>query len=406
MKTLGSILICEEQDVVLFRNKIFEIVSLLCEDTILATKIASSISSFCKFYIQIEEVRIVVSLEVETSNFDAIKLDFGKISKEFDLENISQKFFNEIGKVRIDEDKTEVKFKCKINSNSFDKAKKVFNTKSVEELLNDIKSKNIELESSFSKLKVAKDLNARMESELEVGKNIQMSMLPNNEFSNQSIEIYAYLAPAKEVGGDFYDFFFVDDNHIGLVVGDVSGKGVPAALMMAVCKTLLKSHSNGSYSTAEIMTIVNNEMARENNNYMFVTIFMAILNIKTGELKYTNAGHNPTYIKRTNGSIEKLSDLHGPVVAAVEDLKYKESTKTLNKGEFLFLYTDGIPEAHNNNEEMYTDESLEQFLLNDNFSSPKSTVQNIINLVEEFENGAERFDDITALCANFIGIDR
>jgi len=406
MKTLGSLLLLSELDIVSLRNKMYDVVVLLCDEEIYASKMAASISSFCKFYFQFGEAEVTVYLEEVQIGFGAIKLEMEIKSQSFNKDNINQPLTFGIGKISVNENSIEIKYQHRYNFNQYIKAKEIFSIKTVDELMNDIKSKNLELETSLSNLKKAKDLNARMESELEVGQNIQMSMLPDNEYSNEFVNVYAYLAPAREVGGDFYDFFFIDDDHIGFIVGDVSGKGVPAALMMAVCKTLLKSQSRGTNSTAKVMTQVNNEMARENNNYMFVTVFMGILNIKTGELKYTNAGHNPSYIKRKNGSIQKLSDLHGPVVAAMEDLTYKESVETLDPDDFLFLYTDGIPEAHNDKEEMFTDEALEQFLIKDKFMSPKASIENIIEIVEDFEHGAERFDDITALCVKYYGCNQ
>ena len=248
--------------------------------------------------------------------------------------------------------------------------------------------------------------NKRMEDELNVAKDIQMSMLPLifPAFpKRKDIDIFAELIPAREVGGDFYDFFFLDDNHFCFVVGDVSGKGVPAALMMAVCKTLIKSKAANDKSTASIMTQVNTEMARENTNYMFVTVFIGILNTQTGELKYTNAGHNPTYIKKTDGSFEKLSVLHGPVIAAMEGLSYKETLVTIETGDSIFAYTDGIPEAHNVQDELYGNETLDDFILNNRFISPQIMIEDVIESVHNFEGEADKYDDLTALCIQYHG---
>lgn len=245
-----------------------------------------------------------------------------------------------------------------------------------------------------------------LEKELSVAKDIQMGMLPLlfPAFPERDeLDIYATLIPAREVGGDFYDFRFIDDNHLLFAVGDVSGKGVPAALMMAVCTTLLKSKARSDLSTASIITHVNNEMARENNNYMFVTVFLAILNVKNGELVYSNAGHNPSFIKRKEGTLEKLTGLHGPPVAVIEGLEYKESKTQINVGDFIFAYTDGIPEAHNAKGEMYSDEKLYDMLLGHNFVSAKNIIEEIISSVRDFEKGSEQFDDVTALCIEFQG---
>ena len=250
------------------------------------------------------------------------------------------------------------------------------------------------------------EASQRMEDELNVGKEIQLSMLPlifpafpdHSEFN-----IFAMLESAREVGGDFYDFFFVDEDHFCMVVGDVSGKGVPAALMMAVCKTLIKSNSRNVYHTSKVLTWVNNEMAKENENAMFVTVFMGILNTKTGEFTYTNAGHNPTFIKRADGSVDKLTDLHGVVIAAMEGLKYKESKIIVNPGDIIFAYTDGIPEAHSPEGKMFGDDRLSNLLLTP-FKTPKQLIKAVVKDVKSFEGGLEAFDDLTALSVQYRGL--
>jgi sigma-B regulation protein RsbU (phosphoserine phosphatase) len=251
--------------------------------------------------------------------------------------------------------------------------------------------------------------NERMSGELNVAKDIQMSMLPLifPAFPKRAdIDIHAHLIPAREVGGDFYDFFFIDDQHLCMVVGDVSGKGVPAALMMAVCKTVIKSRASNDLSPASILTHVNNEMARENNNYMFITVFLAIMNTYTGELTYCNAGHNPTYIIRNSGEIEKLAVLHGPVIAAMEEMSYSETTISIEKYEIIFAYTDGIPEAHNSKGELYSDQRLQNELRTCSRDSSQKLIEDVLNTVYVFEGDTERFDDITALSIRYIGSEQ
>lgn len=247
-----------------------------------------------------------------------------------------------------------------------------------------------------------------LEKELTVARDIQMSMVPLlfPAFPERDeLDIYAALIPAREVGGDFYDFYFLDDDHLLFTIGDVSGKGVPAALMMAVCITHLKSRATSDLSTASILTQVNNEMAKENNNCMFVTVFLAILNVTNGELVYSNAGHNPSFIKRKEGDLEKLTELHGPPVAVVEGLEFKESRTQINIGDVIFAYTDGIPEEHNVKGEMYSDEKLHDMLLEHNFVSAKKITEDIIASVADFKGKVEQFDDITAICIEFYGND-
>jgi sigma-B regulation protein RsbU (phosphoserine phosphatase) len=241
----------------------------------------------------------------------------------------------------------------------------------------------------------------RMEEELNVAKEIQMSMLPLifPAFpKRQELDVFANLIPAREVGGDFYDFYFLDENHFCFVVGDVSGKGVPAALMMAVTKTLLKSRAGTDLSTASILTHVNNEIAKDNDAYMFITIFLAILNTNTGELVYSNAGHNPSYIMNKNKKkFTKLSELHGPVVGAMEDMTYKETRLEVEKDDIIFAYTDGVTESQNKEGKLYSDPRLELLLQKSKSEESKDIIEEVIADVKTHEKDAEQFDDITVL---------
>ncbi len=245
----------------------------------------------------------------------------------------------------------------------------------------------------------------RMENELNIAKDIQMSMLPLifPAFpKREEIDIYAELIPAREVGGDFYDFHFIDENHICFVMADVSGKGVPAALMMAVTKTLLKSIAGNDKSPASILTHVNNEIAKDNDSYMFITVFLAILNTNTGELIYSNAGHNPSYIiKKETKEIIKLGDLHGPVIGAMEEMTYGETKLFLKKNDIVLSYTDGVTESHNILEELYSDSRFEELLKTGEYDSTKTLTRLIIKSVKEFEGEADQFDDITVMAIEY-----
>ena len=259
-----------------------------------------------------------------------------------------------------------------------------------------------ELQKAYGVIEVQKD---RMEEELNVGRDIQMSMVPQkfpafpdrDEFS-----IHAALHPAREVGGDFYDFFFINENRLCFCVGDVSGKGVPAALFMAVARTLIKARANDDKSTASILTRVNDEISRDNKAYMFVTIFTGILNTVTGELTYTNAGHNPSYIRKADGNLERLDTLHGPVIGARKGLAYKEDTVKISKGDVLFMYTDGVTEARNGEKEFFTEERLKDILAAYQYDSAEAVVQNTVSEVKKFEDGEDQFDDITVLALQFL----
>jgi PAS domain S-box-containing protein len=190
--------------------------------------------------------------------------------------------------------------------------------------------------------------NKRMGDELNIGHQIQMSMIPLTfpRFpDHKDLDVWAFIRPAREVGGDFYDFFMIDDRYFAFVIADVSGKGVPAALMMAVAKTLLKSRSQDTKSTSNIISVTNNELSENNDDCMFITAFFGIIDTKTGVLTYTNAGHNPPYLIKTNGTVRPLSKLHGPMVGVMPGTPYGEAQLTLDVDDKLILYTDGVTDA-------------------------------------------------------------
>jgi sigma-B regulation protein RsbU (phosphoserine phosphatase) len=245
---------------------------------------------------------------------------------------------------------------------------------------------------------------ARMQDELDIGRDIQMSMVPQtfppfperHEFS-----IHAALHPAREVGGDFYDFFFIDENRFCICIGDVSGKGVPAALFMAVTRTLIKARATDDISTASIMTRVNDELSRNNKQYMFVTVFIAILNVVTGKLTYTNAGHNPPYIRRADGELVRLDTRHGVVLGASSGLTYKEDRIQMQKEDLLFMYTDGITEARNTDKAFFGEDRLATILAQHEYENVEAAVKHIVKQAKSFENGAEQFDDITVMALKY-----
>jgi sigma-B regulation protein RsbU (phosphoserine phosphatase) len=271
--------------------------------------------------------------------------------------------------------------------------------------MEELQLKNQELIESFENLRRTTSAKERMEGELSIGREIQMSMLPIQSpdfIARTEFDIHATLEPAREVGGDFYDFFLIDDDRLYLCVGDVSGKGVPAALFMAVTKTLLKSQASFDPSPASILTHVNNEISRNNEASMFVTIFLAIINLRTGHLTYTNAGHNPPYRKMREGQVIALDQLHGPVVGAMEGLSYGEDAATLSAGDLLFLFTDGVTEAVNIEGEFYQERRLVEVLSQD-LASASTTVDETVADVWRFQGEADQFDDVTILAAQFHG---
>ena len=260
-----------------------------------------------------------------------------------------------------------------------------------------------DLKQAYGIIKVQRD---RMEEELNIGREIQMSMVPvvfppfpdHNEFS-----VFAALEPAREVGGDFYDYYFIDEERFCFCIGDVSGKGVPAALFMAMAKTLIKSRAADDRSTASILTHVNDELSADNNNCMFVTIFSGILNIRTGELLYTNAGHNPPYLKRKDGTLQPLDQRHGPVIGTLEGMAYAEERDTMEPGDLLVLYTDGVTEAMDAENRLFSDDRLKQLLMDMDTRDADKVVDNMVSAVKSFEGEAEQADDITVLALAFHG---
>jgi sigma-B regulation protein RsbU (phosphoserine phosphatase) len=244
----------------------------------------------------------------------------------------------------------------------------------------------------------------RMESELKVAHDIQMGIVPKvfPPFPGRTeFDIYATLAPAKEVGGDLYDYFFIDDDHLCFIIGDVAGKGVPAALFMAMAITLLKATAKTSGVPAEILTRINKELSRGNDSCMFVTIFCAVLNIKTGELRYANAGHNPPLIVPEGGSPGFLGGDSGPVVGVDEGAKYSTNKIDLKAGDTVCMYTDGVTEAFSEDGGMFSEEGLERVVAASSGEPVEGVVAGILNAVKQHAVGVPQFDDITIMVLRY-----
>lgn len=246
----------------------------------------------------------------------------------------------------------------------------------------------------------------RHESELQIAHEIQMSMIhlifpPFPE--HEEFSIYANLSPAREVGGDFYDFLFMDERRLLVCIGDVSDKGVGAALFMAVAKTVIKSQALSERSAAEIVTRANKELSQSNTTCMFVTLFVGVLDIQTGELVYSNGGHNPPLLRRADASIERLSAAHGPMVGVKEDMVYGESRVQMKPNDLLLLYTDGVTEAMNGQGELFSEERLKTLLTDPRSGMCRASVELITASVERFEQGAGQSDDVTVLALSFTG---
>ncbi len=245
----------------------------------------------------------------------------------------------------------------------------------------------------------------RIESELRIAHDIQMGILPKifPPFPDRiEFDIFATIDPAKEVGGDFYDFFFIDDEHLCFTIGDVSGKGVPASLFMAVTKTLIKAKTERDMPPNEILSRVNRELCFENDSNMFVTIFCGILNTRTGEVFYTNGGHNLPYILYVQGNVEPLENTGGMALGIMEDIKYWTKKITLRTGDGLFLYTDGVTEAMDGDGNLFSDSRLKGNLEQVNGFTPNEIIHSIVSNVKSFSSGVPQADDITTLAIKYL----
>lgn len=249
----------------------------------------------------------------------------------------------------------------------------------------------------------------RIGAELNVAKQIQADMLPSifPAFPEwKSFDIFATMTPAKEVGGDFYDFFMVDDDHLAFVIADVSGKGVPAALFMVITKTLLKNYAQQKDTPAEIFRKANNQLCENNQEGMFVTAWMGILQISTGKLTYVNAGHNPPLIKGADGTFRYLKCRPAFVLAGLEDISYQQDELQMQKGDSIYLYTDGVTESINVEEALYGEERLCTVLNQHAQDTPENILKAVKESMDAFVGKAEQFDDITMLCMTYVGKEK
>ena len=276
----------------------------------------------------------------------------------------------------------------------------------IEELSESSKTMEMEINDYIDHLTEVTAEKERMGAELNIATQIQASMLPcifpafpdRNEF-----DIYASMDPAKEVGGDFYDFFLIDEDHIALVMADVSGKGVPAALFMVIAKTLLKNTAQSGISPKEVLSQVNTQLCENNEAEMFVTVWLGVMQISTGHMVCANAGHEYPAIRRVGGQYELLHDKHGFVLAGMEGSRYREYEITLEKGDSLFVYTDGVPEATNAENELFgTDRMLEALNQNPDAAS-EEVIREVQKAMEVFVKQAPQFDDITMLSMIYKG---
>ena len=278
----------------------------------------------------------------------------------------------------------------------------------IEELSDSFEQMNVELRDYIGQLRLATAEKERIGAELNMAKDIQEAQLPSTfpAFPNRKeFDIYASMTPAKEVGGDFYDFFLVDDDHLAMVIADVSGKGIPASLFMMISKILIKNRLKAGDSPSAALEKVNNQLIETNNikPKQFVTVWLAVLELSSGKGKAANAGHEHPVLKRADGVYELVEYRHSPPVSLVKGLRFREHDFEMHPGDRLFVYTDGVAEAKNSEREQFGTDRLLEVLNSDQNASPQQVLENVTNGIDAFVGDAEQFDDITMLGFVYFG---
>ena len=282
---------------------------------------------------------------------------------------------------------------------------KISRIKEISDLAVSVEKMEADMIASIRNLTAVTAEKERIVTELALASTIQESSVPNifpafperNDF-----DICASMTPAKEVGGDFYNFFLIDDDHLALVIGDVSGKGIPAALFMMVTNILISDGIRlAGSSPADVLTFVNHDLCTHNQADMFVTVWVGILELSSGKLTAANAGHEYPVFKRPDGGYALFKDKHGLPVAAMDGVQYRNYEMTLEPGTKLFVYTDGVPEATDKEENMFGTERMLAALNAAPDAAPKEVLDNIRRVVDGFVNEAEQFDDLTMLCMEY-----
>lgn len=274
-------------------------------------------------------------------------------------------------------------------------------------LFEDIASRNRKIYGSFMNMLYTKTTKLvteqeRIKSELSIATKIQADCLENDftAFNRlTAVNLTAHMKPAKEVGGDFYDVFMIDRDHLCFLIADVSGKGVPAALFMTMAKTHIKNFATVGLPLAEVAVRANNQLCYKNESGMFVTVFICVLDVRSGEVQFVNAGHNCPFVQKQDGAFEMFRAKANLVFGLMEDVPYREQTLTLNPGDSIYLYTDGVTEALNPEQELFGDDRLYEILNRHRAQAgePETFVQAIYREVQAFADGEPQADDITML---------
>lgn len=245
-----------------------------------------------------------------------------------------------------------------------------------------------------------------VQHDLSTAARIQQTILPRKfpPFPHRDeFEIYAEMKPAREVGGDFYDFFFLDEDRLAFVVADVSGKGIPAAIYMAVCRTMLKSIAHQESDPGKCLQRMNEILIPESDINTFITVFYGVMNVKTGEVIYCNGGHNPPYIIRADGKVQEFEDTDGMLIGKLDFIEFGTNSVQLEKGDSIFLFTDGVTEAMSANEKMFEEKRLVKHLKSSNGDTLVQIVKSTIEKIHAFSNGYPQSDDITILTLRRVG---
>lgn len=273
----------------------------------------------------------------------------------------------------------------------------------IEDLADAFTKMDVDLKEYIKELADATAEKERISAELNVAAHIQEDMLPREFPERDEFDLYATMDPAREVGGDFYDFFMVDDDHIALVMADVAGKGIPAALFMVVSKIFIKNCMQSGMSPAEALERVNNQLLENNNTGLFVTVWLAVIDLRTGKGVAANAGHMHPGLRRSGCCYELIKYRHSPAVATIEGISFKEHEFELYPGDSLFVYTDGVTEATNSAEKLFGEGNMLDTLNGSSITAPKALLSLVKQAIDVFVGDAPQFDDITMLVFNYKG---
>jgi sigma-B regulation protein RsbU (phosphoserine phosphatase) len=274
------------------------------------------------------------------------------------------------------------------------------------ELAQDVVEMTEEIDDHLERIRSITAERERIGAELKLATDIQKSTLPHifPPFPDRTeMDIYALMDPAREVGGDFYDFFMIDDDHLCLVIADVSGKGIPASLFMMIAKIIIKSYAMLGIGPAEILSKTNETLCEDNRTDMFVTVWVGILELSTGTLRAANAGHEYPAIRHNGSKFELMKDKHGFVIGGIEDLVFTEYEVKMQPGSTLFVYTDGVPEASDSSNNMFGTERMLDSLNEVCESSPEDIIRHVRTSIDEFTRDGTQFDDLTMLCIRYNG---